>query len=339
MNSKIIRIALNIVIVFFVGQARADKKCYKPSTPQQLQAAINEAQDTTFVKGVPTILLLCAGTEVQFKKGDPRITYKDIGAGNSFVMRCESYAMSHGAPCIIDGGGGREEGESIDGLGIIKPADNSDRRLYVGSIGFLEINQDDASLFFEGLVIKSFAVSEEIGAIGISGKNSYIYFYKCIFSENNAKGRGAGAIALYGGYLFVEFKECNFNLNVVNNIKGVGGAIYTGGSVELKLESCLFKENIASFGGAIFREVDGKPLKFEMNRVAFVNNVAIEGGGIHMKNTFCYWYDVDFEGNEATQNGDGYLAEDRIRMEGSKIDLHKDTTVTWCNIERKYIVD
>jgi len=325
MNSKIIRIALNIVIVFFVGQARADKKCYKPSTVAQLQAAVDETQET-FVEGVPNILLLCAGTEVTFKKGDPPIKYKTTG-GDSYVMRCESYAMSHGEPCVIDGGGEFQEGEIIDGLDIYKPADNSDRRIYLGSGGFLTVTS--GTVFFEGLVVKNFAVTAFGGAIAIS-EGASAYFYKCIFSRNSVKGNDSisngGAIDILGAFN-VDFKECNFHLN--SAVKGKGGAIYVGDVVSLKIESCLFKENIAYEGGGVFAE-GGQGLTFSMRSVAFVSNVAFRGGGVVLDNVDCRWYDVDFNGNDSAELGDAVAAKQRVILRGAKIDYHKDTVEKWC---------
>jgi len=323
------RIALNIAIAFFVGQARADKKCYKPSTAAQLQAAVDETQSETFVEGVPNILLLCAGTEVTFKKGDPKIKYKDIGAGNSYVMRCESYAMKQGEPCVIDGGGGYEEGESIDGLGIYKPADNSDRRLYVGDGGFIELlGATGLNLFFEGLVIKNFSVTGVGGAMWLAGKSNF-FFLKCIFFGNNSKLGYGGALVLGEGHF--EFKECNFNLNVAEN----GGAIFAYNG-DLQLDSCLLKENIASYGGAI-NSFGGKEKLFNMRSVAFVSNVAISGGGIYYDNMNSDWFDVDFSGNEAADYGDAYLQLYDVTLEAAKLNLNKDTAFAYGNKDTVFL--
>jgi len=324
MNLKIVRIALNIAIAIFVDQTRADKKCYKPSTPAQLQAAIDETQEPgTFVDGVPNILLLCAGTEVQFKKGDPRITMEGLNPSNNFVVRCESYAMSHGGPCIIDGGGGFEEGDGF------KPADNSDRRLYVGNGGFMFITgKTNVNLFFEGLVIKNFAVTGNGGAIVITGNDfSNFYFYKCIFLANQSKNFAGGALLLFGNddFTFFEFKECNFNLNTC--VKGYGGAIAARVGL-LKFESCLFKENFARQGGGVVKEGTGD---FKMFSVAFISNGAELGGGLFDTDSVCEWRDVDFDGNDAAEYGGAYVRAKGsvgVKMRAFDLNLHKDTAET-----------
>jgi len=343
MNLKIVRIALNIAIAIFVDQTRADKKCYKPSTPAQLQAAIDETQEPgTFVDGVPNILLLCAGTEVKFKKGDPTINYNKITDGgnrpSNFVMRCESYGMSHGAPCIIDGGGEFEEGDTDEALGLYKPADNSDRRLYIGNAGFLSFDSaSNENYFFEGLVIKSFAVTGVGGAFILSGDGNF-FFNKCIFTGNQAKGLFGGAVIYVGaaGEGSITFEECSFNLNIA--LQGSGGAI-SGFTGFMNFRSCLFKENIAQYGGAIsYFGQDSSASRLEMIKVAFGNNLAEEGGGMYFGRTLFKVFDVDFKDNDAATYGDAYVQFAESDTIGEKIDTHKDTYRTILNTGASVVI-
>lgn len=151
------------------------------------------------------------------------------------------------------------------------------------------------------------------------------------FFNNHAKGARGGAIDIVTAG-FIEFKECNFNLNIAAN--GAGGAI-SAKTTFMKIESCLFKENVAYYGGAISYYADDFKI-FYMTSVAFVQNVAIEGGALFLSQTDGIWFDLDFNGNDAAKFGDALFQVKDANMNCKKINYHKDTVEHWSNPNNIY---
>lgn len=97
-----------------------------------------------------------------------------------------------------------------------------------------------------------------------------------IIQDGNAKdGKGGGAILLHDG-AFLNIKNCKF---INNGSNEQGGAVSI--NPETIIECCLFDNNTAKRGGAIFVEKSSDPNSFlNIKRSTFVNNIADKGSAI-----------------------------------------------------------
>jgi len=144
-------------------------------------------------------------------------------------------------------------------------------------------NYTDGSIFSSGLYIIGCTFTDnssegDAGAINCYGRN--ILIEQCVF-ENNSSGGSGGAINLEGAS-GVKVVDCFF-LN--NSAALLGGAISMrddwSGYTSNDIEGCLFSQNSANWGGAIY--IDGCTDGVDIADCGIYNNNAYFGGGIFNK--------------------------------------------------------
>lgn len=76
----------------------------------------------------------------------------------------------------------------------------------------------------------------------------------------------------------------------MNNKGTKGGAIYLKETYNTEMSRCLFHDNIASFGGALYLETEVNYLK--MDSCEFVaNDATVSGGGVYVE-TLVHYLDI-----------------------------------------------
>jgi len=306
----------NILLLFTAALVNAGDDCKNVKTPEELQEAIDkQVEKNPLEEGHPTVVSLCKGTKVLFKKGDKPIEFPELGRNLSFVLKCEESGS-----CIMDGG-------------ILQ----KDERLFVGYGGFASINISTGSLFIEGIVFQNFGVTEHGGVfyIFLGSRSARIYFYECVFFESIAKGIAGGAVWVYGGSGLCRMENVHFKGNKCPN--GYGGAFTFTGKIELQIEKGIFNHNEAKFGGAIAYYT--AYARMYMNYVEMQHNKATrQGGAMFYGGALAEWSNVRFKGNEANLVGEAYFEFADSNLIGDGNYLNKDLAETTCNAIRSYIV-
>ncbi len=131
----------------------------------------------------------------------------------------------------------------------------------------------DGFFLFTGYAIGSAAISRG-GAILNDGVSNFT-IKNCTIQDNFSED-GGGGIANINSTVYIE--NCVFNNNEDNN--GAGGAIYNGGSGNVEIVGCYFKNNTAKQGGAIGN--DFCSFQVVIDSCLFYNNQA--GNGIAIGN-------------------------------------------------------
>jgi len=310
---------INILLLCTAALVNAgDDYCWDVKSVDELQQAIGEQlEKDSLQEGHPTVVSLCKGTKVLFKKGDPTIKFPDLDLNESLVLKCEESGT-----CTMDGG-------------LLQKKE----RLFVGSGGFSTVTLGAGSLFLEGIVFQNFGVTGGGGVFNfkISGLAS-VYIYKCVFFENIAKGAAGGAILVSGSsYVLFKMEAVHFKGNKCPN--GFGGAFTANGQMILDIRKGIFNHNEAEYGGAISAYGSSGYLDFYMNVVDFQSNkVTFDGGAIYFGKAVASWNNMMFKGNEAGFIGEAYFQFEDSDLRGMDVDFNKDTHEAWCNPSRSFIV-
>ncbi len=126
-----------------------------------------------------------------------------------------------------------------------------------------------------------------------------LYITDCQFIDNFAV-KQAGAIRSDSNN-YLEIKNSSFTSNSVSNNSSTtsyGGAIYiTNLITSLSIEDCIFSENYANIGGAIYTADN----VISISRSIFSDNGAIYGGALYVSSPSIY--DSVFDGNYANKGG------------------------------------
>jgi len=300
------------------SSVNAGDDCWEVNNVEDLQSAIDEQLSKDPLKeGHPTVVSLCKGTKVLFRKGDKSIVFPELGRNLSFVLKCEESGT-----CVMDGG-------------LLQ----KDERLFVGFGGFAIVPISTGSLFIEGIVFQNFGVTEFGGVfyITLDSNTARVYFYKCVFFENIAKGIAGGAVWVAGTKGLVRMEAVHFKGNKCPN--GYGGAFVHVGSMELQIEKGIFNHNEAKYGGAIAYYGGNGYARWLMNGIELQSNKASrDGGAIYYGHALAEWENVRFKGNEAKFIGEAYFDFDNSNLRGDGNYLNKDLAETTCNIQRSFIV-
>jgi len=309
---------INILLLCTAALVNAgDDYCWDVKSVDELQQAIGEQlEKDSLQEGHPTVVSLCKGTKVLFKKGDKPIKFPELGENLSFVLKCEESGT-----CTMDGG-------------ILQKKE----RLFVGDGGFSIVTISAGSLFIEGIVFQNFGVTGYGGIFifELSG-SAKVYIYKCVFFESIAKGAAGGAILVSGSnYVLFRMEAVHFKGNKCPN--GFGGAVTVNGEVDFQIEKGILNHNEAYSGGAI-SFYSGKYAPFQMTAVEFGNNKAgDEGGAIYFGHAICEWIGVAFKGNSAHLIGEAYFQFEESDMRAIAVDYNKDKLETWMNPSRAVLV-
>ena len=165
-------------------------------------------------------------------------------------------------------------------------------------------------------ILKDSALDGNMNFISTLKNNFTLIFAKesisnCVFTNNQAKGRGGGAIYAYGN---IDIKSSTFTQNTAGE---KGGAVF--GNKDLFISSSTFTSNQASkYGGAVYFKChdQGTQIKYYSNLIqtsTFKKNTANKGGAIY---AFRYSDDDNihcakamkctFEANKASKGRDIY---------------------------------
>jgi len=309
---------INILLLCTAALVNAgDDYCWEVKSVDELQQAIGEQlEKDPLQEGHPTVVSLCKGTKILFRKGDATIKFPELGKNLSFVLKCEESGT-----CVMDGG-------------LLQ----KDERLFVGIGGFSTILISTGSLFIEGIVFQNFGVTEYAGVflISLDSNTARVYFYKCVFFENIAKGIGGGAVVVVGSKGLVRMEAVHFKGNRCPN--GYGGAFVHFGTMELQIEKGIFNHNEGKWGGAIFFSAGGGYARWFMDGIELQSNKASrDGGAIYYGHALAEWENVRFKGNDAVI-GEAYYDYSDSNLRGQGNFLNKDLAETTCNIGRSFIV-
>lgn len=118
---------------------------------------------------------------------------------------------------------------------------------------------------------------------GVSGLASNPSIQNCIFQNNSGRDGAAFYSNGLAGFSNPKFANCQF---VANQADLDGGAIYVNaqshGESILTMQSCLFYENMASYGAGIFANMGNGTCEVILNDCTFKNNTAfLWGGGVY----------------------------------------------------------
>lgn len=105
---------------------------------------------------------------------------------------------------------------------------------------------------------------------GLYAVNAAPTIYQCLFLENQAKYRGAGAFVGGSGMVAV-FDDCTFEANAGPIEGGLRGGALAG---LCRLRDCRFVANVAFRGGAIYCDIE-----VDVERCVFERNMSTEEGG------------------------------------------------------------
>jgi len=154
------------------------------------------------------------------------------------------------------------------------------------------------------------------GAVHARGKINILY---AEFKENEANeatdaeisGDGRRGKGIVTGEQEIRIISSSFTNNTTNSPNGEGGAIYAlYKDHDLYIEDCLFHENIASEGGAIYSERESNYIKDSK----FTENTAWKGGAFRLASHEQELMDVKFINSEFAENkvrGSGAVAHIR----------------------------
>ncbi len=134
----------------------------------------------------------------------------------------------------------------------------------------------------------------------------------CSFSSNNsyrpdaAESSAVGPIYLHGAGSSLQASNCSFSQN--GNSMSKGGVIYAGHEASAELENCVFSDNQADEGGAIY----SAGARIESFNNTYSENKAVNAGGaVRSGGTFISQQD-SFRKNEAGTNGGAVYSESTL---------------------------
>jgi hypothetical protein len=194
---------------------------------------------------------------------NPRAFVTPNPVGGLTLTRCE---MS-GNQALVGGGG-------IDNiLGSVAVLQSSLSGNHVGPADGMDGDGGGVKSFGGVLLLASSALDSNTALDGgaVASVNTMLFVLACDLYNNRARFDGGGVKSFAGSFLTID-SAYDFN----NSEHGAGGGIANDGAMVVL--SCLFTDNLALLGGAIFNG-PGSTATVETSNLS--NNAALFGGGIY----------------------------------------------------------
>ena len=186
--------------------------------------------------------------------------------------------------------------------------------------GAVHIDLNNFFLTFESCLFSRNIASDSGGAIYLSKSNFFITFQNTEFEYNKATHSSGGAVYFLLSNAHLDFTDCLFHANIVENDNSVeenkklvgslgGGAVFSHTLNRLiSFSRTVFDSNIARFssGGACFFRTGHSDIAISSCR--FVGNQAYDSGGavnFMTFNTAVTLVDTEMTGNIAATAGGG----------------------------------
>jgi len=270
------------------------------------------------------------------------------------IQSCIDAAASGMDECIVAAG---TYHEAIDYLGksvSIRSAEGSKVTIIdatgLGSSVVTCINGEDSSAVLEGFTITGGTgtlFAGDVSGGGMLNFDSTPTIVDCIFRDNTAYVGGGMYNHIFANPTLI---RCSF----INNEAHVGGGIFNlesnpaltdcsfignsasdggGGAIGSQLyctptlTNCLFRENDAYLGGALYNDWDCYPI---IANCTFVNNTAFRGGGIYSSLESVPTLDhCVFSGNSATADGGAIGDEYYAGVSAKECTFEGNTAMDW----------
>ncbi|KZX10050.1 Ig-like domain-containing protein [Methanobrevibacter filiformis] len=199
---------------------------------------------------------------------------------------------------------------------IVKNANSTDDVVFTGTIPANKhmFNITNSEVTFENITLKNINTTfARGGAINID--NSNVTFANCIFE--NVNGTYGSAVSGYGNLIFI---NCTFENNYASNS---GSSIQaTGGPTDIVIKDSTFINNAAVNGGAIFVRNNGSPAKITIENSNFENNNATNGSAIYVAGA------TNFTVNNSEFNNNGVTGAIGIATGSLSILIFDNTSFT-----------
>ena len=162
---------------------------------------------------------------------------------------------------------------------------------YSNSRGFNFWTWEDTTAVIEGFTIKG----GTYGGGGIYSRGANPKIINCVFKENFVTTTGGGIYCWESGAIF---ENCVFNSNTAVN---KGGAMFCRDHPCPEIRQCIFTNNSAEDGGAIYLENSEAVIR----ECEILSNTADNGGGLVADFSDFSMYDCVISNNQATGSGGG----------------------------------